>query len=81
MKLQEDLNYTPIQAFAPNNSGVLQNTVTPLNNVAVKLGADVKITINGVTLSYNSGEGLVLVGGVSYTFSVSTPVHIMGKLQ
>ena len=65
-------------AFAPIKGDTLSGTYTPNNSIAVRLGADVSITIDGITLDYVVGEGLVLVMGKEYTFSNSVDVHIAG---
>ena len=65
-------------AFAPISGDTLSGVHIPENSIAVRLGTDVSITIDGVTLDYVAGEGLVLVSGKEYTFSDSVDVHIMG---
>ena len=51
---------------------------TPTKTECVKFGSDVNVSINGVSISYTSGDGLVLVDGVTYTFSTAVNVHMMG---
>lgn len=80
MVLETDNKYTPIQGFAPTKGGELSGVYTPDNTVAVKLGGDVTVTIDGSAVDYSAGEGMILVGGVEYTFSDTVAVHVMGTL-
>ena len=77
MKLLQDDNSTSVQGFAPNKGVTYSGTVTVEKATGVKLGADVEITINSKTISYTEGEGIILIPGVSYTFSGSVDCHIM----
>ena len=80
MVLEKDSKYTPIQGFAPTSGGEVSGTYTPKNTVAVKLGGNVTITIDESDVDYTAGEGIILVAGVEYTFSVAVAVHVMGNL-
>lgn len=77
MKLEKDISDFRIQGFAPNAGVVLSGTVSVNSTTAVKLGNDVNISINGVSVQYLAGEGLILVPSVSYIFDTSVNCHIM----
>lgn len=77
MNLATDSNYSPIQGFAPTKGATLSGAYTPTKTECVKFGADVSISIGGISVPYLSGDGLVLVGGITYTFATSVNVHMM----
>lgn len=77
MKLEKDISDFRIQGFAPNVGVVLSGTVVVKSTTVVKLGKDVNISINGVSVQYLAGEGLILVPSVSYIFDTSVNCHIM----
>ena len=66
-----------IQGFAPNKGVTYSGTVTVQKVTGAKLGSDVNISINGKTITYSSGDGLVLIPGVTYTFGSSVDCHVM----
>ncbi len=78
MQLEIDGNRQAIQGFAPTKGTTLSGAYTPTKTECIKFGSDVDVSINGVSISYTSGDGLVLVDGVTYTFSASVNVHMMG---
>lgn len=77
MLLVDDKNGNTIQGFAPNKGVTYNGTVTVQKAIGAKLGSDVTITIDSKTVNYNAGEGIILIPGVSYTFSGSVDCHVM----
>ena len=77
MLLVDDKNGHTIQGFAPNKGVTYSGTVTVQKVTGAKLGIDVSITIDSKTVSYIAGEGIILIPGVSYTFSSSVDCHVM----
>ena len=77
MLLVDDKNGKTIQGFAPNKGITYNGIVTVTQTTGVKLGADVNISINSKTIMYSSGDGLVLIPGVTYTFGTSVDCHVM----
>lgn len=64
-------------AFCPKEGITYSGNVTVLTTTAVKLGATVTISINGVGVDYKVGEIVIFVAGVTYAFGASTPCHIL----
>ena len=77
MLLVDDKNGNTIQGFAPNKGITYSGAVTVQKVTGAKLGIDVSITIDSKTVNYTAGEGIILIPGVSYTFSGSVDCHIM----
>ena len=77
MLLVDDENGHTIQGFAPNKGVTYGGTVTVQKVTGAKLGINVSITIDSKTVNYTAGEGIILIPGVSYTFSGSVDCHIM----
>ena len=77
MLLVDDKNGHIIQGFAPSKGVTYSGSVTVMQTTGVKLGADVNISINSKTIMYSSGDGLVLIPGVTYTFGTSIDCHVM----
>ena len=77
MKLEKDISDFRLQGFAPNKGVSLSGAVLVNETTIVKLGSNVNISIDNVSIEYLSGEGLILVPGISYTFSASVNCHIM----
>ena len=77
MNLVHDESGFRIQGFAPSKGVTYSGSVTVTQTTGVKLGADVNISINSKTITYSSGDGLILVPGVTYTFGSSVDCHIM----
>ena len=77
MLLVDDKNGHTIQGFAPNKGITYSGTVTVQKVTGAKLGSTVTITIDSKTVGYTEGEGIILIPGVSYTFSGSVDCHIM----
>lgn len=77
MLLVDDKNGHTIQGFAPNKGVTYSGAVTVQKVTGVKLGVGISITIDSKTVSYIAGEGIILVPGVSYTFSGSVDCHVM----
>ena len=77
MLLVDDKNGHTIQGFAPNKGVTYSGTVTVQKVTGAKLGSTVKIAIDSKTVGYTEGEGIILIPGVSYTFSGSVDCHIM----
>lgn len=75
--IRDNKNNVVIDAFSPSTASTYTGVITPLEPVAIRLGSDVTITINSLSLTYTEGEVLVLQPNVSYTFGTSTVVHIM----
>ena len=49
---------------------------TPTDDQTVILGADVTITLDGVAVPMLQGTAMILKGGVTYAFGLSTPLAI-----
>ena len=77
MLLVDDKNGNVIQGFAPNKGVTYSGSVTVQKVTGAKLGSDISITIDSKTVNYTAGEGIILIPGVSYTFSGSVDCHIM----
>ena len=77
MNLVHDESGFRIQGFAPSKGVTYNGAVTVTQTTGVKLGVDVNISINSKTITYSSGDGLILVPGVTYTFGSSVDCHIM----
>lgn len=77
MNLLNDDNYAPIQGFAPKKGTTLSGVYIPTKTVAVMLGGDVNISIDGISLAYSEGAGIILAEGIEYTFDTSVNVHMM----
>ena len=77
MKLIYDEAGYRVQGFAPSKGVTYTGSVTVTQATGAKLGADVNISINSKTITYSSGDGLVLIPGVTYTFGSSVDCHIM----
>ena len=77
MLLVDDKNGNTIQGFAPNKGVTYSGTVTVQKATGAKLGSNITITIDSKTVGYTTGEGIILIPGVSYTFSGSVDCHIM----
>ena len=77
MLLVDDKNGHTIQGFAPNKGVTYSGAVTVQKVTGAKLSSDVSISINGKTITYTSGDGLILVPGVTYTFGSSVDCHVM----
>ena len=77
MLLVDDKNGHIIQGFAPSKGVTYSGSVTVTQATGAKLGADVSISIEGKNIAYSSGDGLILVPGVTYIFGSSVDCHIM----
>ena len=77
MLLVDDKNGNTIQGFAPNKGVTYSGSVTVQKVTGAKLGSDVSISINNKIITYSSGDGLVLIPGVTYTFGSSVDCHVM----
>lgn len=77
MLLVDDKNGHTIQGFAPSKGVTYSGSVTVTQATGAKLSSDVSISIDGKTITYTSGDGLILVPGVTYTFGSSVDCHIM----
>ena len=77
MDLISDKDGYKIQGFAPSKGITYSGSVTVTQATGAKLGADVNISIDGKTVTYSSGDGLILVPGVTYIFGSSVDCHIM----
>lgn len=77
MDLVSDKNGYKIQGFAPSKGITYSGSVTVTQATCVKLGSDVSISINSKTITYSSGDGLIIVPGVTYVFGSSVDCHIM----
>lgn len=77
MLLVDDKNGNTIQGFAPNKGITYSGTVTVQKVTGAKFGIDISITIDSKTINYTAGEGIILIPGVSYTFSGSVDCHVM----
>lgn len=74
----KDVGFNNIQVFAPTDSAIYDGLVIPVRDIVIVPADDVTITINGNGLTYKSGTAIGLWQGISYTFSASTVVHVMG---
>lgn len=77
MDLISDKDGYKIQGFAPNKGITYSGSVTVTQATGAKLSSDVSISIDGKTVTYSSGDGLILVPGVAYIFGSSVDCHIM----
>lgn len=75
----EDKTRTDIEVFAPrlHKDFIIGDNYQSENQV-VKLGVDVSIVIGGGTaIPYTAGEVVGLRQGITYSFSIATPAHVM----
>ena len=77
MKLIYDEAGYRVQGFAPSKGVTYNGSVTVTQATGAKLSSDVSISIDGKTITYNSGDGLILVPGVTYIFGSSVDCHVM----
>ena len=77
MNLVHDESGFRIQGFAHSKGVTYSGSVTVTQATGAKLSSDVSISIDGKTITYTSGDGLILVPGVTYTFGSSVDCHIM----
>lgn len=77
MRLESDDNYVKIQCFAPKSAMNIPTSFKPYDDLLVKLGEKVDITIDGIVVTYSKGEQIILSEGIEYTFSSAVDVHIM----
>lgn len=77
MNLVHDESGFRIQGFAPSKGVTYNGAVTVTQATGAKLSSDVSISIDGKTITYTSGDGLILVPGVTYIFGSSVDCHIM----
>ena len=77
MDLISDKDGYKIQGFAPSKGVTYSGSVTVTQATGAKLGTDVNISIDSKIVRYTAGEGIILIPGVSYTFSDTVDCHIM----
>ena len=77
MLLVDDKNGNVVQGFAPTSGKTYQGEVTVNTPTAIKLGADVTITIDGKSVDYDEGFGLILIPNTTYIFSNNVDCHVM----
>jgi hypothetical protein len=75
MVLTKDDNGTRIQVFSINNGMELSTNFKCEEDLIVKLGSDVTITIDGFAVEYKAGDVIGLTKDKTYILSSSTIVH------
>ena len=77
MLLVDDKNGNTVQGFAPTGGKTYDGITTVIRATCIKIGSNVKITIDGKELQYYQGAGLILLPNMQYIFSGPTDCHIM----
>ena len=64
MLLVDDKNGNTVQGFAPTGGKTYDGITTVVRATCIKIGSNVKITIDGKELQYYQGAGLILLPSI-----------------
>ena len=75
-QLVNDQFNDPIPAPVFNTAVMSTTSYTPTDDQTVILGGNVTVTANGVGVPMLQGTCMILVGGITYGFSITTPLAV-----